>query len=867
MTNCVNGLALSGALAGDKMKATEINGYRLGAPLNGRIVPLDQLPDPMFALGMMGAGVAIEPMSGEVRAPCAGEVFYVHKRGHAIKLRTREGAEILIHIGLESVAMHGEGFRVKVAEGQRINEGDLLLQFDHEQLASQCGPITTPVLVVNDTAFSVVSSVSSGVVEIGGDLMFIGPVSIVEEAEERRAERSVVIEMLQGLHARPAALLAAKAKEFSSTIEIVLGERRANAKSPVALLTLGSRHGSRLLVSADGADAEAAVDAVATAIASGLGDPLSPIERAACPEAANADEKCIVDVELPPFGPRDTADLKGVSAAPGLAIGNAVRLATRRQSPQENGQGVTFETEALSKAIDVVHRHLNGQAKSGRTEQQREIMQAHAELVNDLELHAAALQRVSEGKSAGFAWSAAIEAQIESLRKLDNPRLRERADDLIDLKQQVLTVLAGDSIESTMLPKDAIVIADDLLPSQFMAFGEHLPAGIVVARGGRTSHVAILAASSGVPMLAAVGQDTMRILEGLPLILDTEQGLVRVNPSCEVIEATRQAVITQEARRAANLASANVDCVMADGTRLPIYANIGSVADAARGVAFGAEGSGLLRTEFLFLDRYSAPTEVEQLAEYQAIACELRGLPLTIRTLDAGGDKPIPYVSQAREENPIVGVRGIRVAKRHPDLLRQQFRSILGVKPASQCRIMLPMITDVSEVRWARNIFEEEKAKLGIKEEVPLGIMIEVPAAVALADQLAAEADFFSIGTNDLTQYVLAMDRGNTELAAEIDAFHPAVLRMIAQTVKGASVHDRPVGVCGSMASDILAAPVLIGLGITSLSATRSSIPDLKAFIRTLDKEACYDIAQQALELDTAEAVRGMIGERYPGIL
>jgi phosphocarrier protein FPr/phosphocarrier protein len=303
---------------------------------------------------------------------------------------------------------------------------------------------------------------------------------------------------------------------------------------------------------------------------------------------------------------------------------------------------------------------------------------------------------------------------------------------------------------------------------------------------------------------------------------------------------------------------------MADGTRVPVYANVGSVADATRGVAFGAEGSGLVRTEFLFLERREAPSEAEQLAEYQAIADAFHGCPVVIRTLDVGGDKPIPYLKQSAEENPILGVRGVRVCQRHPELMRQQFRALLRVTPTGVVRVMLPMIADLGELRWARKVFDEEKVALGVSASVQLGIMIEVPSAVALADKLAAEADFFSIGTNDLTQYVLAMDRGNTELAAEVDAFHPAVLRMIGQAATGAAKHNRPIGVCGGLASELLAAPILVGLGITSLSATRSGIPDLKAFIRKLDMAACREIAVAALDCDTGDEVRALVAARWP---
>ncbi len=836
------------------------------APVKGRIVPLGDVPDPMFALGMMGDGLAIEPAVGEVRAPVAGRVTSMHRRAHAVKIATAEGAELLVHVGLEAVALRGSGLTAMVNEGDEVKAGDLLIRFDLAALAEACGIVTTPVLVANEDAFHISARKSNGNVDFGDEVMVVLPIGAEAPPPVARLTRTVTLEMREGLHARPAALLAGRAKAFSSAIEISLGERKANAKSPVSLLTLGSRWGSRLTITADGADAAAALDDVVEAIASGLGDPVVPYvgdEQETLPgvETADTAEEAAPSA---PFAADERPVIGGVVAAPGLAIGCAVHLKESVARPAEQGGDLLEESAALDAAIARVHAHLSEQAASGRTQQQREIMAAHAALLEDPELIEGARDRIARGKSAGWAFSDTISAQAALLRGLDNARLAERAADLVDLEQQVLSVLAGGSPESLALPDDAIAIADDLLPSQFMAFGDRLPAAFVVARGGRTSHVAILSAASGVPMLAAVGADAHRIPDGTMLIVDAERGEIEVNPTEARVEATRKAAAERETRRAENREAAGIDCVMADGTRLPVYANVGSVADAARGLAFGAEGSGLLRTEFLFLDRPTAPTEAEQQAEYQAIADALRGKPLTIRTLDIGGDKPLPYLKQPSEENPILGVRGIRVSKRRPDLLRQQFRAILKVTPVSVVRIMLPMIADVSELRWAKAIFEEEKAALGVTADVPLGIMIEVPAAVAMADKLAKEAAFFSVGTNDLTQYVLAMDRGNTELAPEIDSLHPAVLKTIADAAAAGERAGCPVGVCGGLASELAAAPILIGLGVTSLSATRSGIPDLKAFIRTLDKATCREVAAEALSLDTAAEVRAMVARRWP---
>ena len=295
---------------------------------------------------------------------------------------------------------------------------------------------------------------------------------------------------------------------------------------------------------------------------------------------------------------------------------------------------------------------------------------------------------------------------------------------------------------------------------------------------------------------------------------------------------------------------------MADGRRVEVFANIGSLAEAQAAARNGAEGCGLLRTEFLFLERETPPSEPEQHAEYQRLAEALAGKPLTIRTLDIGGDKPIPYLPMPAEDNPALGLRGVRTSLWRPDLLRQQLRAILGVRPYGQCRILLPMITDMAEIHSVRAMIEEARGEIGRREPIEVGVMIETPASALMAESIAGEADFFSIGTNDLTQYTLAMDRGHPQLAARLDALHPAVLQLIARTTESAQARKRMVAVCGGLASDPVAASILIGLGVHELSAVPSVIPPLKALIRGLKMEDCIRTARQALQQDSAEAVR-----------
>jgi phosphocarrier protein FPr/phosphocarrier protein len=314
-------------------------------------------------------------------------------------------------------------------------------------------------------------------------------------------------------------------------------------------------------------------------------------------------------------------------------------------------------------------------------------------------------------------------------------------------------------------------------------------------------------------------------------------------------------------RLAAAREAGGQNCTTSDGVRIEAFANCGSVVDATAAAEAGAEGCGLLRTEFLFLDRTAPPDVEEQARAYQEIANALAPHPVIVRLLDVGGDKPAPYLPFPAEENPALGLRGIRVSLANPMLLDDQLRAILKVTPAGRCRIMAPMIASLDELLAVRTALDRARAEAGYEAEVQLGIMIETPAAAITADLLAAEADFFSIGTNDLTQYALAIDRGNAALAAQVDGLHPAVLRLIDQTCQGAARHQTPVGVCGALAGDPLAVPILIGLGVTELSVAPGLIPTLKANVMALDSAQCRALAQSALDCHSPAQVRALARE------
>jgi phosphocarrier protein FPr len=385
--------------------------------------------------------------------------------------------------------------------------------------------------------------------------------------------------------------------------------------------------------------------------------------------------------------------------------------------------------------------------------------------------------------------------------------------------------------------------------------------GFCTTRGGATSHSAILARSMGIPALAGVEPAALELADGTPVILDGAKGTLRLNATPEVVAKIRGAQERAERRRKDDLAHANEPAVTLDGTRLEVVANIGGLKDATQVAGLGGEGVGLLRSEFLFMERADAPSEDEQYQTYKSIIEALGpGKPIIIRTLDVGGDKPLAYLPIPKEDNPFLGERGIRVGLDRPEILRTQLRAILRAAPSGKVKVMFPMITTLNELRDVKAMLAEEASSLGVPP-VPAGIMVEVPATAVMAAQFAREAEFFSIGTNDLTQYTLAIDRGHPKLAPKVDGLNPAVLRLIAHTVKGAQPSGKMVGVCGGIAGDPAAVPILVGIGVSELSVSLPAIPTVKAQIRTLRLDACRELAERALAAESAEDVRALLSD------
>jgi phosphocarrier protein FPr len=667
-----------------------------------------------------------------------------------------------------------------------------------------------------------------------------------------------------GLHARPAARFVETAARFDATVTVrdeTSGTGPADARSLSGLVMLGARQGDTLVVRAGGPEAQVALDALRALAAEGYGDgpvaaPAAAGEPAPAPVAAP-----IAAVEPPTAGDR----LTGIPVAPGIVIAAARRPSApaRPEVPDTPAGEPAQEHALLDRARAAARRDVEAArdriaARTGAGE--AAIFDAHLLLLDDAALLAPARQAIGGGQSAARAWEAAVTATAASYRELPDPYLRERAADVQDVGDRVLAHLVGAPApaDGAASAGGGVLVADDLTPGEAAALDPETVAGLALAHGGATSHAAILSRALGIPAVAGLGGGVLRLADGTTVVLDGGAGTLEVDPAPDRLAALERARDAARERRARARGRAHEPARTRDGTTIEVMANAGAPQDAAAAVAQGADGIGLLRTEFLFLDRDEAPTEEEQVAVYREVAAALEGRPLVLRTLDAGADKPLRFLPQAPEENPFLGVRGIRLALARPGLLETQLRAALTVARDHPLQVMFPMVATLAEYRAARAVLDEARAALGAPE-IPVGVMVEVPAVALAAERFAREVDFLSIGTNDLTQYTMAAERGNDAVAGLLGGVQPAVLRLAAAVAEGAAAHGRWAGVCGELAGDPGAALLLAAVGIGELSMAAPLVPEVKEALRGVDLGEVRPVAQQALELDDAAAVAELV--------
>ncbi len=821
----------------------------------------EALADGVVALAreMGGEELKIEPAGG-LEEPGALGTDAERVRAAIERARSDDGVLVLMDLG--SALMSAE-FAIEMLD---TNDGPVMLS----EAPLVEGAVAAAVAARGGASLEEVAAEARGALAMkASQLGAEGPEAAGGAAEPAApapdAEVRLEVRNAIGLHARPAARFVEIARGHDADVRVAKaggGAPPVKATSLTNVVALGARLGDTLLVSASGPQAAEALAALRALADEGFGDGIAPAGAAPPPPPpARTSVLPRQDGVKPTFGagPPQRGDvLSGVAASAGVAVGPARRLGAPAGPPPERPADERERErldEALASAREAIARDRETvAARAGAKD--AAIFDAHLALLDDEAMLDPAHDAIAAGATAERAWHDAAEQVAQRYRALDEPLLRERAADVLDVGRRVVGAITGEDAAGPTEP--GIVLAGELTPAEAAGLDPELVRGIATAHGSATAHAAILARALGLPAAVGLGDALMQIEEGTPLLLDGEAGTLQVDPPDAVLREAEERRQRLVARRAAARERAAEPGATRDGVRVEVFANLGSAAEAAKAVQLGAEGVGLLRTEFLFLDRAELPGEDEQAETLREIARALDGRPLVVRTLDAGADKPLPALPMAPEANPFLGVRGIRLALSRPEVLATQLRAILRVAAEYPVKTMLPMVATLAEVRAARAALEEARAATGIDAPMELGIMVEVPAAALTADRLAVEVDFFSLGTNDLTQYTMAAERGDERLAGLLAGPQPAVLKLVRETVQAAARHGRWVGVCGELAGDPAAAVLLTGLGVTELSMAPALIPEAKAALRVVDLADAQAAAEAALEAQDADAARGL---------
>lgn len=826
------------------------------APLSGRVLALSQVPDPIFAAETVGPGFAIDPVTNVVLAPFDGEVTQLHRCNHAIALRHKSGIEILIHVGIDTVMLRGEGFSPKVAIGQSIKAGDALIVCDFDKIANKAASLITPVLLVSAPSPIELNGRLGSIITARQLFYTVGATStdVSSESGGERVVGSVRLKNPQGLHARPAAVLAARARSFSAQIEMAANGKSSDARSVTGLLGLNTRWGDIITITAAGADARHAVEGIVDSIVEGLGEATSiTAPKPAIDAHATRGSAPHKQVESNVF--------EGVAASAGLGIGELYQRPNVASQLKRHGDGPEREQTRFDLAIQQLKDVLDAEIHQGAVTVQS-IQRAHREMLSDPQLLKGIYSRILADQSAAYATNEALNDAAHDLRAMGNVLLAERATDLIDIRNRLLALIEPNlQISQDKPPKGVVLLAEELTPSEVASLKPNDVTGLISVQGGATGHVAILARALGVPAVLGVAPQILDTPNGTPILIDGDKGFIRLRPDAELIKAMQAKIAQKQQQYADDLQCAGLPATTLDGVTIEVAANIQTLHDAQKAVSAGADGVGLLRSEFLFDGRVQAPSETEQASVYVSIAQAI-GPERTVvmRTLDAGGDKPLSYWPLALESNPFLGIRGVRLSLRYPEQIDTQLKAMMSAATDCRLHVLFPMVGLVEEIA---ELSERTKhfARLA-QVDVKIGVMIEVPSAVLMADKICPHVDFFSIGTNDLTQYTLAMDRGHPELAKQADALHPAVLKLIDMTVQAAHSQKRWVGVCGALAAERIAWPLLLGMGIDELSMPSVVIAEAKAVIRRLRHADCQPLAREALSVATAPQVRELL-ERF----
>jgi multiphosphoryl transfer protein len=714
------------------------------------------------------------------------------------------------------------------------------------------GLVAAVALAAAGAPLAEVAAEASKAAHIKGTRLGFGPSSSSPEPDTAfgtQARAELVINNPHGLHARPAAQFVRLVRRFAADVrvrDISSPGPAVSGRSVSGLATLGVAAGHRVEVTATGPQAREVLDAIAALV------------------GRNFDERVAVTFSSAPGQPAEGP----VAASPGIGVGPKMSLVAAAVPMPEAmpGGGSASERERLKAAIELVRSEIAATRKrvaATAGEAEAAIFDAHLLLLDDEQLAGRAQEVIEEQATpAAEAWDSVINEVAARFSDLPDPYTRARANDVRAVGDQVMGQLSA-PLTAPCAGAAGVVVADDLTPAQAANLDPARVVGVAMASGSPVSHASILARSLGIPAVVGVGDSILAVADGTTIVVDGFTGTVVIDPAPELAEHYRKEAAVRRRRAAELLEHASVPAVTTDGERVNVCANISNLDEALRALQCGADGVGLLRTEFLFLDRPTPPDEAEQAAEYLAIAQALGGRRLTIRTLDIGGDKAVPYFPLPTEANPFLGRRGLRLSLCYPEVFRAQLRAIVGTAMQFPVTVLFPMVTTVDELRSARGLLFAAAAEAGcapgaLPSGMEIGAMAEVPAFVLRARAMAPLVDFISIGTNDLTQYVLAAERGNADVASVADPLDPAVLHLIGGLTQAAAGQAR-VAVCGEIASDPLAAKLLVGLGVRELSMTPRAIPAVKHALRSMSARRAHDVAERALQCDSAATVRALL--------
>lgn len=667
---------------------------------------------------------------------------------------------------------------------------------------------------------------------------------------QRYVVRQVYLPNQHGLHARPATLLSQLANRFHGEVLIGMNDDVVSAKSLSKLLSLGAEYGQSLQILVEPTDkADEFADEMVRAINEGLGENVVPI-TAPMTQANTTDDAPTPTNALVLHKPN-----YAIGASYGIAYAQSFVIKPTKFSYPRHANNPADEKQKLHQAIQSVQQDLQALIDNAKNIDIAQIFQAHKALLEDVAIMDEVLIKIHEGLSAPMAWHSQIERMVSHQLSLKNQLLAERAADLKDVGERVLAVLCGGSLPSAP-DEPYILIKHDLLPSDVARLDNQV-AGIITAVGGASSHSAIVARALGIPAIVGAGEAVLLVAQNTPILMNGQAGSFVVEPNEVDVAAAKDIHTRQKQLESLANSQKQLPAITQDGHRVEVAVNIGDVQNAQSAREQGAEGVGLLRTELVFMKHSQMPNIEAQVNDYKQVFDAMGELPVVVRTLDVGGDKPLPYLPMMGEDNPFLGVRGVRLTLREPTIFKEQLIALIESSQGKDLRIMFPMIARLEEWQQARALLGEVLA-LHPHERLQVGMMIEVPSAAILAEKFAPFVDFFSIGTNDLTQYTLAIDRGHPVLSKEADGLHPSVLHLINNTIKYAHKHGKWVGVCGELGADQAAVPILLGLGVDELSVSASQIALVKMQVRQLSYQACQTLALQALTCATADEVRAL---------